>query len=91
MLKAIFLWWEGATIGARFDIGRRAAKVGSDDQGNTYYEERKPSLEGRKRRYVIYKGYADASKVPPGWRGCSSRNTIRRRRGWCLRSPITSA
>jgi NADH:ubiquinone oxidoreductase subunit len=69
MLKAIFLWWEGATIGARFDIGRRAVKVGSDDQGNTYYEERRPSLEGRKRRYVIYKGYADASKVPADWHG----------------------
>jgi NADH:ubiquinone oxidoreductase subunit len=69
MLKAIFSWWNGATIGARFDIGRRANRVGQDEQGNTYYEERKPSLEGRKRRYVIYKGYADGSKVPPDWHG----------------------
>ena len=28
MLKAIFTWWNGATMGARFDIGRRAALVG---------------------------------------------------------------
>ena len=69
MLKAIFTWWNGATIGARFDIGRRAALVGQDDQGNKYYEERKPSLEGRKRRYVIYVGYAEPSKVPPDWHG----------------------
>jgi NADH:ubiquinone oxidoreductase subunit len=69
MLKSIFTWWNGATIGARFDIGRRAMRVGADDQGNTYFEERRPSLEGRKRRYVIYKGYADASKVPADWHG----------------------
>ena len=49
MLKSIFTWWNGATIGARFDIGRRAAYVGKDDTGNKYYEEKKPSLEGRKR------------------------------------------
>ena len=39
MLKSIFTWWNGATIGARFDIGRRAAYVGKDDTGNKYYEE----------------------------------------------------
>jgi NADH:ubiquinone oxidoreductase subunit len=69
MLKSIFTWWNGATIGARFDIGRRARPVGQDDQGNKYYEERKPSLEGRKRRYVIYNGYAEPSKVPAEWHG----------------------
>ena len=69
MLKSIFTWWNGATIGARFDIGRRARPVGQDDQGNKYFEERKPSLEGRKRRYVIYNGYAEPSKVPAEWHG----------------------
>ena len=69
MLKKIFTWWNGATIGARFDIGRRASYVGADDTGNKYYEERKPSLEGRKRRYVIYNGYAEPSKVPAEWHG----------------------
>lgn len=69
MLKSIFTWWNGATIGARFDIGRRARAVGQDDQGNKYFEERKPSLEGRKRRYVIYNGYAEPSRVPAEWHG----------------------
>jgi len=69
MLKSIFTWWNGATIGARFDIGRRAGLVGKDDQGNKYYEERKATIEGRKRRYVIYNGYAEPSKIPPGWSG----------------------
>ena len=69
MLKSIFTWWNGATIGARFDIGRRAGYVGTDTTGNKYYEERRPSLEGRKRRYVIYNGYAEPSKVPAEWHG----------------------
>jgi NADH:ubiquinone oxidoreductase subunit len=69
MLKSIFTWWNGATLGARFDIGRRAVRVGSDEQGNTYFEEKRPSIEGRKRRYVIYNGVAEASRVPPDWFG----------------------
>lgn len=69
MLKAIFSWWNGATIGARFDIGRRGVFVGQDEQGNKYYEEKRPSIEGRKRRYVIYNGLAEASRVSPDWHG----------------------
>jgi NADH:ubiquinone oxidoreductase subunit len=69
MLKAIFTWWNGATLGALFDIKRRGVFVGEDEQGNRYYEERRPSLEGRKRRYVTYKGLSEASRVPPDWHG----------------------
>jgi NADH:ubiquinone oxidoreductase subunit len=70
MFKAIFTWWNGATMGAHFDIGRRANLVGKDDQGNKYLEERKGTLDnGRKRRYVIYNGYAEPSRVPPDWHG----------------------
>jgi NADH:ubiquinone oxidoreductase subunit len=69
VLSKIFIWWNGATLGALFDIGRRAVKVGEDEFGNRYFEERRPSLEGRKRRYVLYKGYAEPSKVPPDWHG----------------------
>lgn len=69
MLKRIFTWWSGHTLGAAFDIGRRAKLVGSDSWGNRYFEERKPSLEGRKRRYVMYKGLAEPSKVSADWHG----------------------
>lgn len=69
MLKAIFSWWNDATIGARFDIGRRSRKVGKDAFGNEYFEDRRASTEGRKRRYVIYKGLAEPSKVPADWHG----------------------
>lgn len=69
MFKRIFIWWNGATLGAFFDIGRRANEVGSDEQGNRYYEERKASRDGKPRRYVIYNGIAEASRVPPDWHG----------------------
>lgn len=69
MLKQIFTWWSGHTLGAIFDISRRAQRVGEDDYGNRYFEERKPSLEGRKRRYIVYRGLAEPSKVPAEWHG----------------------
>jgi NADH:ubiquinone oxidoreductase subunit len=69
MLKRIFAWWNGATIGAIFDIKRRGVLIGEDEQGNRYFEERKPSLEGRKRRWVLYNGLAEASRVSPDWHG----------------------
>ena len=71
MLKAIFTWWNGVTIGARFTIWRGTNFVGADEFGNRYFEARtnRDSYDERKRRYVIYNGYAEASKIPPDWHG----------------------
>lgn len=70
MLAKIFGWWEGATIGTYFTVGRRGEFVGKDQFGNKYYQSRdNVSYDGRKRRWVLYDGYADASKVPPDWHG----------------------
>lgn len=71
MLSKIFTWWNGATLGALFTIKRVGVFVGEDDQGNRYYEAKtaRESYDKRKRRYVIYKGYAEASKIPPEWHG----------------------
>jgi len=72
VLKAIFTWWNGATIGQKFHIARRGRFVGQDDLGNKYYEardDRDSYDKGRKRRWVVYNGYAEASKVPPDWHG----------------------
>ena len=71
MLKSIFTWWNGATIGAAFTIWRRANPIGQDEFGNRYFEARdnKDSYDGRKRRWVIYRGYAEPSKIPPDWHG----------------------
>jgi NADH:ubiquinone oxidoreductase subunit len=67
----IFTWWNGASVGARFHIGRRGVFVGQDEMGNKYYEAKdtSDSYDGRKRRWVIYNGYAEASKVSPDWHG----------------------
>lgn len=71
MLRQIFTWWTGATIGARNQIKRGGVLVGEDEVGNTYYETRdkKWNYDGRNRRFVIYKGYPDASKVGSEWHG----------------------
>ncbi len=71
MLKSIFTWWNGATIGIRFTAWRRGRFIGEDDFGNRYYEakDNRDSYDARKRRWVIYNGYAEASKVPPDWHG----------------------
>lgn len=72
LLKTIFTWWNGATPGIHFTIWKRGRFVGQDEQGNRYYEakdDRDSYDKGRKRRWVVYKGYADASKVTPDWHG----------------------
>lgn len=64
LLGKIFTWWDGATIGTLLDSWRSGEAVGEDGLGNRYYRERKG-----KRRWVIYNGSNDASRVPPEWHG----------------------
>jgi NADH:ubiquinone oxidoreductase subunit len=61
-LKNFFTWWEGATVGTALFSWRNGVKVGSDALGNTYFQ----SKNGEKR-WVIYKGSNDASRIPPDW------------------------
>ncbi len=42
-------------------------EVGKDQFGNHYYRERKTVKGVRERRWVIYVGEPEASKVPPEW------------------------
>jgi NADH:ubiquinone oxidoreductase subunit len=63
MLGKIFTWWDGATIGTALFSALKGTKVGEDHQGNTYHE----SKDGR--RWVIYNGANDASRVPAEWHG----------------------
>ena len=62
LLKNIFTWWDGATIGTALFTRRNGAEVGSDCYGNTYYRAKKGD-----RRWVIYEGSNDASRIPPDW------------------------
>lgn len=43
--------------------------VGRDAFGNRYFVERKTPRQGRRKRWVIYKGIAEPSKVPAEWHG----------------------
>lgn len=64
ILKRIFTWWDGATIGTQLHTRRNGRRVGQDADGNVYYQAKK----GR-RRWVIYNGPAEASRVPAEWHG----------------------
>ena len=45
----------------------RGERVGIDEFGNRYYRSGRNKLHGRERRWVLYKGRAEASAVPPEW------------------------
>ena len=62
----------GATLGTLLFTWLRGELVGRDGQGNRYYRAKgggrthKDSLR-HERRWVIYEGEAEASRVPPEW------------------------
>ncbi len=63
-LLQLLTWWNGQTLGTRLFTWRRGVKVGEDAQGNCYYQ-----TEDSKRRWVIYNGESEASRVSPDWHG----------------------
>jgi NADH:ubiquinone oxidoreductase subunit len=42
-------------------------EIGKDPYGNRYFRERKTPKGVRERRWVLYAGEPEASKVPPEW------------------------
>lgn len=62
--KMIFSWWNSATWGTLLTTWLRGEQVGSDSFGNRYYQSRDGA-----RRWVIYNGTVEASRVPPDWHG----------------------
>ena len=63
VLRAV-TWWNGQTLNTQFYTWRKGVKVGEDDQGNTYYTCRQG-----KRRWVIFNGETEASRVNADWHG----------------------
>ena len=61
LLKKIFTWWNRDTFGTRLYTIFFGKFVGKDEFGNKYYESRKG------KRWVIYFGEIDASKIPVEW------------------------
>lgn len=64
MLSNIFTWWNGPGYGTRIMTRRFGREVGRDDQGNIYYRSGAGKTE---RRWVIYNGIPEASRIPPDW------------------------
>jgi NADH:ubiquinone oxidoreductase subunit len=62
------------TIGTRLFTWWRGELVGTDGLGNRYYREkggrklvRGGGMPSRERRWVLYNGEVEASRVPPQW------------------------
>ena len=47
----------------------RGRHIGTDHLGNRYYQAERRQGYKKRRRWVVYNGIADASKVPPEWHG----------------------
>jgi len=63
-LLSLLTWWHGETIGTWLFTRRKGVKVGEDDQGNVFYRTRDD-----KRRWVIFNGEPEGSRVSPDWHG----------------------
>ena len=62
-LRAV-TWWNSQTWGTQLYTWRNGQRVGEDNQGNVFYQ----TADG-KRRWVIFNGEAEASRVDPEWHG----------------------
>ena len=63
-LLRMLTWWNSQTLGTQIFTWRNGQKVGEDAQGNVFYQ-----TAGGKRRWVIFNGEAEASRVSPDWHG----------------------
>ncbi|QIE41825.1 NADH:ubiquinone oxidoreductase subunit NDUFA12 [Meridianimarinicoccus aquatilis] len=64
MLVRAVTWWNGQTLGTQWFTRKNGVKVGEDDQGNVFYETR-----DAKRRWVIFNGDVEASRISADWHG----------------------
>ena len=55
------------TLGIRLFTMLRGTFVGTDSQGNRYFRNRARRAGARERRWVLYNGEEEASRVPPEW------------------------
>ena len=52
-----------------FNLMHGRDKVGEDAQGNAYFRTKPRKGYHRERRWVVYNGEVEASRVPPEWHG----------------------
>lgn len=63
-LRMLFIWWRNATPGTLWTTWLSGVPVGTDAFGNRYFRSKKGD-----RRWVLYNGTVEASRVPPDWHG----------------------
>jgi NADH:ubiquinone oxidoreductase subunit len=63
-IKRVFTWWDDQTFGTQLWTWRKGVKVGTDQQGNIFYNNKDDS-----RRWVIFNGPIEASRIDPDWHG----------------------
>ena len=63
-LLRLLTWWNSQTLGTQLHTWRKGQRVGEDAQGNIFYQTR----DG-KRRWVIFNGESEASRISPEWHG----------------------
>jgi NADH:ubiquinone oxidoreductase subunit len=71
-LTRFFTWWNGTTFGTQFWTWRYGELVGEDEYGNRYYRTKGGGVDPTlrfERRWVVYKGLAEASTISPAWHG----------------------
>lgn len=62
MIKEIFTWWNGKTLGTRIWSYIYGIKVGQDRYNNLYYRDKSDS-----KRWVIYGDQVESTLVNPEW------------------------
>lgn len=63
LLRAV-TWWNGQTIDTQIFTARHGQKVGEDAAGNVFYQ-----TKDGVRRWVIFNGEVEASRISPEWHG----------------------
>ena len=63
-LTKALTWWNGQTLNTQFHTWLYGKRVGEDEFGNIYY-----SAKSGARRWVIFNGESEASRVSAQWHG----------------------
>ncbi|MEM6972038.1 MAG: NADH:ubiquinone oxidoreductase subunit NDUFA12 [Pseudomonadota bacterium] len=63
-VRELVTWWNGQTLGTRVFTSRHGERVGEDERGNVFYQTADAT-----RRWVIYNGESEASRISPDWHG----------------------
>ena len=63
----LFTWWKNEPWGTTLFTRWRGVPVGTDGYGNRYFRDRSTPPGNPQRRWVLYAGEVEGSKVPAEW------------------------